>query len=108
MPGAPTRFTDVAPVAALPADGLHRFCTESHDVLICAVGGDFYAVENRCSHQARPLHMGRLRGGALYCPVHGAKFDPKTGAAGSPPATTALATFATRVVDGVLQVALPD
>ncbi len=107
MSDIPTEFINVAPVSELPADGLHRFRHEEHDVLVCAMAGAFYAVENRCSHQARPLHMGRLRGGALYCPVHGAKFDPVTGAAGSPPATTALVTFETRVVDGVLQVALP-
>jgi nitrite reductase/ring-hydroxylating ferredoxin subunit len=39
--------------------------------------------------------------------MHGARFDLKTGAAKSPPAFRPLAAFATRIMNGKVEVALP-
>jgi len=38
------------------------------------------------------------------CPVHGAKFDPVSGAALCPPAVAPLRVFPTRLVDGWVEV----
>lgn len=65
-------------------------------VLICRASDGFYAVANRCSHAAMPLAGGRIRGHHLSCPVHGARFDLRTGAAG-PPAQNPIPTFPTRI-----------
>ena len=48
-------------------------------VLVCNVGGVHYAVENRCTHQETALHEGRIRHGFIACPLHGVRFDLKTG-----------------------------
>jgi 3-phenylpropionate/trans-cinnamate dioxygenase ferredoxin subunit len=48
-------------------------------VLVCNVGGVHYAVENRCTHQETTLHEGRIRHGFIACPLHGVRFDLKTG-----------------------------
>ena len=63
------------------------------EVLLCRVGGELHALENKCSHQARPLHRGRLRGHRIICPVHGAAFDVRDGAHKSPPATCGIERF---------------
>lgn len=63
------------------------------EVLVCRVGGELHAVENKCSHQARPLHRGRLRGHRLICPVHGAAFDVRDGNHKSPPAMCGIESF---------------
>lgn len=43
------------------------------------VGGQFYAIENACSHMAGPLGSGRLEGFVVRCPIHGWPFDIRTG-----------------------------
>ena len=56
------------------------------DVMIANVGGSFYALPNRCTHVGGPLGKGRLVGSVVTCPLHGSKFDVKTGAVVRPPA----------------------
>jgi nitrite reductase/ring-hydroxylating ferredoxin subunit len=73
------------------------------------VGGEFYALRNRCPHQGGPLCDGRLAGyvvspkpGAyeyvhdgeiLRCPWHGWEFDLKTGQSWFDPAGTRVRTY---------------
>ena len=67
--------------------------TQDHSILLCNVDGEFYAVENLCSHAATPLSHGRLDGYRLECPVHGARFDVRDGKVARRPARRALRTF---------------
>lgn len=62
-------------------------------ILICNVDGDFYAVENECSHAAVPLDEGTLRGCELECDFHGAVFDVRNGEVIAMPATRPLRVF---------------
>lgn len=52
-------------------------------VAIFNVGGNFYAVEDVCTHDGGPLAEGDLHGPAddpsIECPRHGAHFRLKTG-----------------------------
>ncbi len=43
--------------------------------------GDFYAVSAECPHRAGPLADGLVGGTTVICPLHGWKFDLKTGEA---------------------------
>ncbi|MFV3130440.1 Rieske (2Fe-2S) protein [Niveispirillum sp. KHB5.9] len=49
------------------------------DILLCRTGVDIRAVRNMCTHAASGLEEGRLRGGVLVCPLHGARFDLNEG-----------------------------
>lgn len=69
-------------------------------LLICHSAGEFFVVVNKCSHAEEKLDCGRVRGGWVACPVHGARFLLATGEAMNPPATQPIETFAVRVVDG--------
>ena len=62
-------------------------------ILVCNVDGEFFAVENECTHAAVPLDEGTLRGCELECDFHGAVFDVRTGEALAMPATVALRRF---------------
>jgi 3-phenylpropionate/trans-cinnamate dioxygenase ferredoxin subunit len=66
-------------------------------VLICRVKGEYYAVANRCSHASQPLASGKLDGYELVCPLHGARFDVRTGQQTAPPATRPIKTFPLRM-----------
>ncbi len=95
-----------------------RFCEESEIpvgakkagklgetwVLVCNVKGKLFAVSNWCSHQKKPLQAGRVRGCAITCPVHGAKFDLETGEAKSLPASSPIETYSVKVVEGWIEV----
>jgi 3-phenylpropionate/trans-cinnamate dioxygenase ferredoxin subunit len=77
-------------------------------LLVAHLEDGFYAVENRCSHAASPLDGRRvLKGGQIMCPLHGARFDLRTGAAKTAPAFRGIPTYPARIVDGQIEVAVP-
>ena len=66
-------------MSALSPDSRQVVMHEGVCVLVCNNGGTHYAIENRCTHQDTPLHAGRIRNGLISCPLHGVRFDLKTG-----------------------------
>lgn len=48
-------------------------------ILVCNVGGKYFAMDNLCSHLKVPLALGSLDGDVITCLAHGARFDVKTG-----------------------------
>lgn len=75
-------------------------------ILICNSGGDFLAVENRCSHQDKPLADGRIRNGYIFCPIHGMRFKLETGEAIGQLTRVPINVYETRVVNGQVEVRL--
>lgn len=73
-------------------------------LLLVNVAGQFYAIENICSHDGGELSDGQICGGEITCPRHGARFDLKTGAALCAPAFEDIASYPVRVVDNIVQV----
>ena len=69
------------------------------DVLVCQVEGQYYALSDLCSHARQALSKGRLAGHLVRCPLHGARFDVRSGACMSPPASQPVKTFPV-VVEG--------
>ena len=96
----------LAGAAAEIADGAYTVVEAGeYSVLIANLGGEFFAVENRCSHVSSPLEGGRVRRGRIACPLHGAVYDLRTGASlAGTLAPRGLRTFATRVADGMVWV----
>jgi 3-phenylpropionate/trans-cinnamate dioxygenase ferredoxin component len=70
------------------------------------LGGELYAIEDRCSHDDGPLCEGDfdLEEGYAVCPRHGAHIDIRTGAALTLPAVEPVETFPVRVDDGIIKV----
>lgn len=67
------------------------------DLLVGRIEGSYYAVENRCSHARSELHAGVRTGEVITCPLHGAKFDLRSGACLAPPAMRPIKSLATRL-----------
>ena len=61
------------------------------------VGGQFFALDNTCTHRGGPLAEGQLAGTEVTCPWHGATFDVRTGEVVGPPAQQAVARYGVRV-----------
>jgi 3-phenylpropionate/trans-cinnamate dioxygenase ferredoxin subunit len=61
------------------------------------VGGEFFALDNACTHRSGFLAEGEVSGNEVTCPLHGAKFDVRTGEVMGPPAQRAVARYGVRV-----------
>jgi toluene monooxygenase system ferredoxin subunit len=66
--------------------------TDDAEVLLCNVGGDIFAYEDRCPHLANPLSKGELDAEILTCAAHEWVFDVRTGR-GINPASACLRGF---------------
>ena len=73
-------------------------------VAVFNLGGEYFAIEDVCTHDFGTLTGGCIEDGQIMCPRHGARFDIRTGAALTPPAYEPVATFEVRVDAGVVQV----
>jgi nitrite reductase/ring-hydroxylating ferredoxin subunit len=92
-------FVAVAKLADLP-DG-ELFAVDAPDgepVCLVNVGGEIYALHDCCSHQEFPISAGALmQDGTIECPLHGARFDARTGRVREGPAVDDIAPYAVRV-----------
>jgi 3-phenylpropionate/trans-cinnamate dioxygenase ferredoxin subunit len=95
-----SRFVKVAAASEIPPGAKKIFEVEGVLIVVANVEGEFYAVEDVCTHDGGPLGEGRLDGCQLICPRHGARFDVRTGAALTMPAVEPAPTYAVRVEDG--------
>ena len=66
-----------------------------------------HAVNDRCTHQAALLSTGRIRRGAVMCPLHGARFNMADGRCIGGTYKD-LRTFPLRVTEGTIEVCVPD
>ena len=73
-------------------------------VALFNVDGDFYAIDDVCTHRGAPLSEGEVTGKDVQCPWHGAYFDVTTGEASGPPADVGVDTFKVRVAGSDIEV----
>ena len=93
-------------LAELPLGGMRACTVAGRDLVICRTRAGIFALDNTCTHALARLSEGRLRGERLVCPLHGACFDIRNGRVLKPPADLPLATFALRVVEDTVEVAV--
>jgi 3-phenylpropionate/trans-cinnamate dioxygenase ferredoxin component len=74
-------------------------------VAVFNIDGQYYAIEDVCTHDDGPLAEGDLHGCEIECPRHGARFDVRTGAVTAPPALVPVPSYAVRVEGDQIQVA---
>jgi len=84
-----SEFVSVAKVSELPDPGKMLVEVGERLVVLIHAAGHFYALDDVCTHDGGPLSEGPLDpdSGTIACPRHGAKFDVRTGAALTMPAT---------------------
>jgi 3-phenylpropionate/trans-cinnamate dioxygenase ferredoxin component len=94
----------VANVADIAPGTTRRVVVDGQEILICNVEGNFFAIEDVCTHDGAPLDQGELDGKCIVCPRHGATFDVQTGEALTLPAVIPLSTYAVELKDGEILV----
>jgi nitrite reductase/ring-hydroxylating ferredoxin subunit len=106
----------VATVDDIPPGQRKLVNVKGRDIGIFNVGGEYFAVGNRCPHEGASLCKGRLvglvessepgsykfsrRGELLRCPWHGWEFDLRTGKSWCEPERTKVRTFDLKVESG--------
>jgi nitrite reductase/ring-hydroxylating ferredoxin subunit len=106
----------VAAVAEIPAGERKLVTLAGREIGVFNVGGDFYALANRCPHEGGSLCEGFVTGIArsdgpntyrierkgefLRCPWHGWEFDIRTGQSWCDPQTVRVRQFAVKVEHG--------
>ncbi|CAN5815184.1 hypothetical protein BH20CHL8_BH20CHL8_01700 [soil metagenome] len=77
-------------------------------VVLVRHAGEFFAVQNNCSHRDFPLSEAGFdpRDGVLVCAWHGGCFDVRSGAAVVSPAVDPVETFPVRVSGGWVEIGL--
>lgn len=99
-------FHKVAATEEVSSGEVRQYRVEDRPVALCNVDGEFFAFEDVCTHQFAYLSEGGLENGQIRCPLHGAKFDVKSGDAKSLPAVKPVPTHEVKVEDGQVYVAL--
>ena len=72
---------EVCPVEELPPGSVRIVHAGEITVGVYNLGGEFYAIEDRCSHDDGPLCEGEFdpEQGFAICPRHGANIDIRSG-----------------------------
>ena len=89
---------ELAPGASKVAD------VDGVTVAVFNIGGEYFAIEDVCTHDGGELAGGILEGDQIICPRHGARFCVRTGEALSAPAYEPTAKFPVRIENGTVQV----
>ena len=97
---------DVCPVEELPPGSVKIIFADQLAIGVYNLGGEYYALEDRCSHDDGPLCEGDFDedDGIAICPRHGANIDIRSGRALTLPAVEPVATFPVHVEDGMVKV----
>ncbi len=72
-------------------------------VAVFLLDDGYYAINDVCTHEFAVLSEGFCEDGKIECPLHQACFDIRSGKALEEPAEVDVATYPTRVENGVVQ-----
>jgi metal-sulfur cluster biosynthetic enzyme/nitrite reductase/ring-hydroxylating ferredoxin subunit len=99
-------FVRVAATSEIPDPGKTLVEVDGEMIALFHADGQFYAIDDVCTHDGGPLADGELRNHTIACPRHGAKFDIRTGAALTMPAVRPTRAHDVKVEDGGVWVRL--
>ncbi len=98
-------FVTVAKVGELnPGEMMY---VEVGDEPVCLINldGEFFALNDMCTHQEASLSDGEIVGDEVECPLHGGAFEIRTGQPAAFPVVVPVETYKVRVVGDEVQVA---
>ncbi len=73
----------------------YPYCADAggRKIAVFRAGDGFYAIDDTCTHAGGSLSEGTQEGGVVTCPMHGARFDIKTGTVLGPPASRPVRSY---------------
>ena len=92
-----SEWQKVCSTSDIAVGGWRQTEVDGTTVVIYNVDGDFFAIEDVCTHDGAILSGCPLEGDEIICPRHGARFSVRTGEALSAPAWEATAIFPVKI-----------
>jgi nitrite reductase (NADH) small subunit/3-phenylpropionate/trans-cinnamate dioxygenase ferredoxin subunit len=97
-------WAPATPLAALREGEARHLYVAGHPLAVALLDGAVYAVDGRCPHWGALMGDSPLRGAAIRCPLHGFRYDVRSGETLWPEGWPSVATYETRVADGMVYV----
>ncbi len=87
----------VAAAGDVDDDDVKQVVIEGHPIGVYKVGGEFFAVDDICTHAFAVLSEGYLEEHSIECPLHQGCFDIRTGKALNAPVTVDINSYPVKV-----------
>jgi len=97
-------WMDVGTLEELPPGSRKVVDVDGVMIAVFNLDGEFFAIEDICTHDGGELASGVLEGDQIVCPRHGARFSIRTGKVLAPPAYEPVSAFPVRIAGGRVQV----
>jgi 3-phenylpropionate/trans-cinnamate dioxygenase ferredoxin subunit len=89
---------EVAKLGEIPEGKAKRIIVKRNPIAVFhCKGGEYYAIDDTCTHAEVSLAGGVVEDCTVICPLHGAAFDLKTGEALSLPAVVGVETYPVKI-----------
>lgn len=69
----------VGKTSEIPPGKLHKVSANGKEIVVANIDGNYYAMDDTCTHAGASLAEGQLDGSIVVCGWHGARFDCKSG-----------------------------
>lgn len=99
-------FRQVGTVDELSRQATSLVVVDGRPIVLARTSDGFRAIDNYCTHMGAPLAEGVVEGDEIVCPWHAARFAIETGEASRGPARCTLPTYAVRIRQGCVEVAV--
>lgn len=101
-----TCWIPITTVENIPLHEGRAVTVNGTEIAVFHLDNRYLTIANKCPHKGGPLCDGIVAGTVVVCPLHGRRFDLETGMAVRASEPSSVATYPTRVEDGVILVAL--
>ncbi|GIW07080.1 MAG: (2Fe-2S)-binding protein [Dehalococcoidia bacterium] len=92
-----SEFRPVAKLSEVPEGSAIRVEIDGCPIAIARSEGGVYACQDTCTHEEASLSDGDVFDAVIECPLHGARFDLRTGAVKSLPAVVPIQVFEVKI-----------
>lgn len=96
----PTDYIEVADEHELQPGQMKKIEINGKKLLLANAQGQFYVVDEMCSHEDFSLFLGCIKGHSIKCSLHGSFFNLKSGEPEDEPACEAINTYPVKLENG--------
>ena len=98
------QFIKVAKISEISPGNEKQIDAVGKAIALFNLKGQFYAIDNSCTHVGGLLASGEIIDDDVICPLHGARFNIPTGKILGPPARENISTYKIRTDDDNIEI----